>query len=137
MDYKESPPQTSAQKEPLARREKVVLLDDGETPIVVREWSYSKTLAILKHLAQIINEVSPEDMGKLQKGSPLESAATLIEVLGDRVIGLMRLSVSAEDESHITGELSALDVLSLLEAILEVNGDFLKKAKVLLTKFRR
>lgn len=104
----------------LGQRERIITLSDGTGSVTVRKWSWSKSIAMFKHLAEILAEVPDSDVKKLS-GRGYQVAAGAIEILGDRIIPILQLSVSEEDGMKFSGDSSPEDIIGILEAVLEVN----------------
>ena len=104
----------------LGQREKIITLSDGTGSVTVRKWSWSKSVAIFKHLAELLAKVPDSDVKKLE-GRGYQVAAGAIEILGDRIIPVPQLSVSEEDGTKFSGDSDPEDILEILEAVVAVN----------------
>ena len=111
--------------EALSKRDRMVNLVDGGAMRVLR-WNWSREQAALKFIVSILGKLN---LGKLSAGSPWETAASMMDLLGDNVPELVRLSVSQEDFAR-WDELAPVDRLDLVTAVFEVNqlAAYAKKA---------
>lgn len=118
----------------LEGRAKIVRINDPPGwDVVVKRWSWLKFNALVRLILQSI-ESSDEDEDELLKGSNVQVAGRLLDVLGTKVFQVIRESVVPEQRSLITEEIDAQDVTELLDAILEVNGDLIDGLKKKLPK---
>ena len=130
LELKKTPPL-------LQNRNRIVQLESGD-PVVVERWSAEKLFAILDHLSRIISDVPEESLKEIATGSAAFAAGVIIKMLGPKVIGIVTLTVREEDRPKLEG-MSAMDLLNLAEAMMEINvtEEFLKKAWELMAKGKR
>ncbi len=105
----------------LGERERTIKLSDGSGAIVVRKWAWSKSVKVLRVLSQIIQDVGEERASKLRGKNTLEVVSTALDVLGDEMIPFLKVCVQEKDADRVTDELAPEDVISLLEAVIELN----------------
>lgn len=121
--------------ESLSHRRKAVAVSEGSV-VVVEKWSAQKLILIINYVAGAISNL-PESVLK-SMGSDSRSAATsMIQVLGEKVLGLVELSVRLEDRPRIK-DLDAEEFLDVMEAVIDLNlsDSFLKKVRGLMEKLR-
>ncbi|MGH9461999.1 MAG: hypothetical protein ACRD1X_12320 [Vicinamibacteria bacterium] len=121
----------------LAMRDKIVPLVDGDQ-VVVQRWSWAKSMAIFKRLGELLGDDSGGNLADFAGKKTLDVARRAVELLGGRIVDLIRLSVRPEDAEKVTEELPLEDVLTLLEAVVELNltEGLQKKAASLWRRFR-
>lgn len=121
--------------ESLSKRRKAVTVGEGSV-IVVEKWSAQKFILIINYVSGAIAGLSDSTLKAM--GSDARSAATsMIGVLGEKVLGLVELSVRPEDRARIPG-LDAEEFLDVMEAVIDLNlsDSFLKKVRGLMEKLR-
>ena len=102
--------------EALSSRRKAISLSEGGV-IVAEKWSAQKLILILDFAATAFNGLSASSLTGLDGKS---TAVAFIRILGDRVLGLVELSVRAEDRPKVA-TLDADELLDVLDAVLELN----------------
>ena len=123
----------------LGKRERVIQLSDEAGTVIVKRWAWSKSVAIINHLVQMVAEVPDAQAQKLKGKKTLDIAGAALEIFGARMIPLLQLCVREEDASKISDELPFEDVISILEAVIDLNltEGFQKKAVGLWKRFTR
>lgn len=109
----------------LSKRDRMVELVDGGAVRVLR-WNWAREQAALKFIVGILGKL---DLKKLGTGNPFETAGSLMDLLGENLPELVKLSVSAEDFARFD-DLAPVDRMGLLVAVFELNdlGAYAKKA---------
>jgi hypothetical protein len=117
----------------LAKRERVVQLEDGGS-VVVRRWNWAREQAALDLVMSLIGKV---DWKELSGGDPFASAASMMRVVGRHLADLVKLSMSPDDFAG-WDDMAPIDRATIFEAIFDLNriGDYAKKVKGALSKFK-
>jgi hypothetical protein len=120
--------------EALSNRRKVVKA--GESTVVVEKWSAQKLILIINYVSGAIAGLSDSTLRSI--GTDARTAATsMISVLGEKVLGLVELSVRLEDRAKIK-DMDGEEFLDVLEAVMDLNltESFIKKVKGLMAKLK-
>lgn len=118
-------------------RTRTVQLEGGEV-VTVERWSFSRMLQIIGFLEKELESIPKESLDRVLSGNAFQAALRFMQLLGGRVIGFLRISVSETDRERITQELSAEDVMELVDAVLELNLSerLLKKGTALWARYQ-
>jgi len=120
--------------EALSNRRKAVTVQGGV--VVVEKWSAQKLILIINYLSGAIAGLSDSTLREM--GKDARAAATnMIQVLGEKVLGLVELCVRQEDRPKIK-DLDAEEFVDVLEAVIDLNlsDSFLKKVKGLMARLK-
>jgi hypothetical protein len=117
----------------LKRRDGVVSLVDGGAMRVVR-WNYARERFAMKLITKALGKV---DLKKLAGGGIFQHLEELIDLLGDSMLELVKLSISPEDFAK-WDELAPIDRLEVQLAVFEVNrlADYAKKVREVWSTYR-
>lgn len=121
--------------EALSGRRKAVKVGEGGI-VVVEKWSAQKLILIINYVSGAIAGLSDSTLRAM--GTDSRSAATnMIQVLGEKVLGLVELSLRAEDRPKVK-DLDAEEFLDVLEAVIDLNltDSLIKKVKGLMAKLK-
>jgi hypothetical protein len=123
----------------LGERERSIILADGSGSIVVPKWSWGKALKVFRILSDMLDDIGEERASKLKGKKTLEVVGVAIDLLGEKLMPLMQASVRTEDASKVTDDLAPEDVISILEAVIDLNmtEGLTKKAQGLWRRFAR
>lgn len=105
----------------LGERERTIKLSDGSGTVIVPKWSWSKAIKVFQVLSSALDEVGEERAEKLKGKNTLEVIGTAIDILGEKMIPLLKVSVRADDADKVTDDLAPEDVIGILEAAIELN----------------
>jgi hypothetical protein len=119
--------------EALSGRRKAIPVSDGGL-IVAEKWSAQKLILILGYASNAVSGLSAPSLKGLDSKT---TALTFIQVLGDKVLGLVELSVRPEDRDKIK-DLDADELVDVLDAVIELNltEKFTKKIQSLMERFK-
>jgi hypothetical protein len=122
----------------LARSRAEVTISDGRT-VTVRRWSFAKAMEVTRILLEASQKLSPQGMSAAKAMNVLDFMRVFAMEAPEPLIRILRFSVADEDREKVSLESPAEDVLTLLDAVLELNRAEVLSGKVraLLARFKQ
>ena len=104
----------------LGDRERTIILGNGES-VVVKRWAWSKGVKVLRTLWSILEELGDEKVKELKGKDNVEAIGRAVELFEDKLIPFLKICVQDADADKVTDELPLEDVVSILEAVINLN----------------
>ncbi len=122
----------------VSKRSRLVKLPSG-IELTVLKWSFTRALEVMEFVDGQLKNVPKELTDKIFKGSAFSMAMATMQLLGGQMLGVVRLSVEKDQRHLVTGEMDVDDVMTLVDAVLEMNmtETLTKKTLALWKRFER
>lgn len=105
----------------LGEFDRTITLSGEKGTVVVPKWAWRKSVKVLRVLARMLQDVGEERAAMLRGKNTLEVVSTALDLFGEEMIPFLKVSVREKDADKVTEDLEVEDVLTILEAVIELN----------------